>query len=138
VLKRFFTVLAVIFAGVFAFGGVASAGNAHYVGDPTVSRAGDTLTVSGKLAGLGNEPQVHVVVTATAACVNPGGNNPQAANKQTITAEGSFPVQNGKALFSLNLAAVFQPSCSPPMSVVFSDVTVTAADLQPLVVPGTF
>jgi hypothetical protein len=34
-------------------------------------------------------------------------------------------VQNGKAEFSLTLTATFQPSCSPPMTVRFTNVTVT-------------
>ncbi len=40
-------------------------------------------------------------------------------------AAGDFPVQNGKADFTLSVTAVFQPSCSPPMTVAFTDVTVT-------------
>ena len=44
----------------------AFAGSPHFVGDITVTRSGSTLTVSGKEAGLGNEDQVHIVVTATA------------------------------------------------------------------------
>jgi len=102
------------------------AGSPHFVDDTvTFTIAGDTLTVSGKEAGLGNEDQVHIVLTATANCVNPGGNEPQAANKESVSAEGDFPVQNGKALFTLSVTATFQPSCSPPMSVTFSDVMVT-------------
>jgi hypothetical protein len=81
--------------------------------------------VSGKEAGLGDEAQVHIVVTATAECINPGGNNPVAANKETISMSGDFPVQNGKAEFSLSGTATFQPSCSPPMTVQFVDITVT-------------
>jgi hypothetical protein len=39
-------------------------------------------------------------------------------------------VQNGKANFSVPATAMFQPDCSPPMTVVFQNVTVTvtAAD----------
>ena len=81
--------------------------------------------MAGKEAGLGNEAQVDIRISAEAACLNPGGNFPDAANKATFTAAGTFPVQNGKALFSLTLTATFQPKCSPPMSVVFGDVTVT-------------
>lgn len=104
----------------------AVAGSPHFVDDQLVAtRSGDTLTVSGKEAGLGNEDQVHIVATATAACLNPGQNFPQAANKETVSAAGDFPVQNGKADFALSLVAVFQPHCSPPMTVVFGDVTVT-------------
>jgi hypothetical protein len=101
------------------------AGSPHFVDDTvTFSVDGNTLTVSGKEAGLGDETQVHIVLTATAQCVNPGGNKPQAANKMSVSAEGDFPVQNGKAYFTLTAVAVFQPSCSPPMSVVFTDIMV--------------
>jgi hypothetical protein len=103
----------------------AFAGSPHFVGDITATRSGNSLTVSGKEAGLGNESQVHIVVTATAACINPGDKHPKAANKESVTAEGTFPVQNGKANFSLSVTATLQTDCTPPMTVVFSDVTVT-------------
>jgi hypothetical protein len=105
---------------------VAWAGSPHFVDSSvTVTKAGDTLTASGKEAGLGDEAQIHITVTATAACINPGGNQPSAANKETVSAEGTFPVQNGKADFSLTLTAVFQPPCSPPMTVQWSNITIT-------------
>jgi hypothetical protein len=123
-----------------ALTGTALAGSPHFVDDfLTVTKAGDSLTVSGKEAGLGDETQVHIVATAQAACLNPGGNFPQAANKQTFTAAGDFPVMNGKAYFSLTLTAVFQPRCVPPMSVVWGDVTVTDTEHGvSAVVPGPF
>jgi hypothetical protein len=106
------------------------AGNAHFVGAPTISTNGDLLTVSGKVAGLGNVPQIHVVLEATASCINGGGNHPRAVNKASFNTAGDFPVQNGRAIFSLALEAVFSPSCDPPMTVAWSDVqlTVTADD----------
>ena len=105
----------------------AWAGSPHFVGTPVATISGDTLTVSGKEAGLGNELQIHVEVTADAACINPGGNPPQADNKESFGAAGVFPVQNGKADFSLTVVATFEPSCSPPMSVVWSNIVVTDA-----------
>ena len=104
---------------------VAFAGSPHFVQDVTVTRSGNSLTVSGKEAGLGNEEQVHIVLTATAACINPGQHHPKAANKESVSAAGDFPVQNGKAEFTLTATATFSPDCSPPMTVVFTDVTVT-------------
>jgi hypothetical protein len=86
------------------------------------------VLVTGKIAGLGNETQVHIEVSGTAACINPGGQDPKAANKETFTAEGDFPVQNGKALFSLELEATFQPDCLPPMSLVWTDIIVSDAE----------
>jgi hypothetical protein len=105
---------------------VAWAGSPHFVSNTvTATRTDDSLIVSGKEAGLGDEAQVHIVVSATAECINGGGNHPKAVNKESVSAAGDFPVQNGKAEFSLTLTATFQPSCSPPMSVRFTNVTVT-------------
>lgn len=104
----------------------ALAGSPHFVDDQTTFTVdGSTLTVQFKEAGLGDEDQINVVLSATAACVNPGGNKPQAANKQSLEAAGTFPVQNGKADGTLSVTASFQPECSPPMHVEFSDIVVT-------------
>jgi hypothetical protein len=116
-----------LITAIFAMGlaaGAALAGNPHGVHDVTVSISGNTVTASGKEAGHGSEAQVHIVLSADAACVNPGSNKPKAANKQSFGAEGDFPVQNGQANFSLTLTATFQPNCSPPMTVQFSNITV--------------
>ncbi|MGH9193933.1 MAG: hypothetical protein ACRDZ0_15860 [Acidimicrobiales bacterium] len=108
-----------------AFAGPAWAGSPHFVDNTvTVTKSGNTLVVDGKEAGLGDEDQVHVVVTATASGINPGNNKPQAANKETFSAEGNFPVHNGKANFHLDVIATFQPECSPPMTVLWTDITV--------------
>ena len=88
------------------------AGSPHFVGDPTVTRSGSSLTVSGKEAGLGNETQVEIQISVQAACLNPGENFPQAENKETFTQTGTFPVQNGKAEFTLTVTATFQPNCA--------------------------
>jgi hypothetical protein len=119
---------------------VAWAGSPHFIKTATnVSRSGDTLTVSGKEAGLGDESQVHVVLSATALCINGGGNHPKAANKTSVSAAGDFPVQNGKANFTLTATATFQPECSPPMTVRFTDVTVTdTTNGLTHTFPGTF
>lgn len=99
------------------------AGSPHFV-SVTATREGNSITVSGKEAGLGNETQVHIKVTATAECINGGNHHPKAENKESLAAEGDFPVQNGKADFELTLTANFQPDCSPPMTVTFSNVVV--------------
>jgi hypothetical protein len=117
----------------------AFAGSPHFVNDISITRDGNSLSVSGKEAGLGDETQVHIVVTADAQCINPGTKHPKAGNKESFSAEGDFPVQNGKADFSLTLTATFQPDCTPPMTVVFSNVTVTDVthDISQSF-PGTF
>jgi hypothetical protein len=111
---------------VVAFAVPAWAGSPHFVSNTvTATRSDDSLTVSGKEAGLGDEAQVHIEVSATALCINPGGNHPKAVNKESVSVGDNFPVQNGKAEFSLTLTATFTPDCSPPMTVAFTDVTVT-------------
>ena len=118
------TVLALVTAGLAVT--AAWAGSPHFINNAfTITRDGNTLTVSGKEAGLGDEAQIHVVLEATALCINGGGNHPGAVNKVSVSAEGDFPVQNGKANFTLSVTATFQPACSPPMTVAFTDVTVT-------------
>lgn len=122
--------LAALAVLVLSLSVVAYAGSSHFVGTPTLIISGDTVTTSGKVAGLGNVPQIHVVLSGDAACINGGGNHPKAGNKEAFTAEGDFPVQNGKSLFALAMEATFSPACNPPMSVQWSDVSilVTAAD----------
>lgn len=102
----------------------AAAGSPHFIKTATtVTISGNTLTVSGKEAGLGDEEQVHVILTAEAQCINPGDKHPRAANKASFSAEGDFPVQNGKAEFELTVTATFQPDCLPPMSLDWISVT---------------
>jgi hypothetical protein len=141
-MKRSVLLLGVaLVTGLTVAGAALAVSNAHFVGNPTATRSGNTLTVSGKVAGLGDVDVITVTVTADAQCVNPGSNKPKAANKQSFSAQGDVPVQNGKANFSQTLTATFQPDCTPPMTVVFSNVVVevTAADGTDLVFkfPGT-
>ena len=124
-MRRAIAIVISALVAMFLFVPQAVAGSPHFVGKISVERDGNTLTVSGKEAGLGNETQVHIEISADAACINPGNNKPQAANKESFSAAGDFPVQNGKALFTLSLTATFQPSCSPPMTVVFTNVVVS-------------
>ncbi len=121
--------VALVFVALLAFvAGMppAVAGSPHFINSAfTIDRDGNTLTVTGKEAGLGDEAQIHVELSATALCINGGGKHPKAVNKESVNAAGDFPVQNGKADFSLSVTATFQPECSPPMTVEFTDVTVT-------------
>ena len=124
---RRFMLLALLTLAAAAVAVPAWAGSPHFVGTPTVTRSGDALTVSGKVAGLGDETQINVAVTADVACVNPGSNLPKAENKGAIIAEGTFPVQNGKAVFSVTGTGTTSPDCSPPMTLRYSNVVVTVS-----------
>ena len=127
-----------VFLATVLMAQVAFAGNPHFV-TADASRSGNTLTVTFKEAGLGNEPQVHVVLSATALCINPGGHHPKAANKESVQAAGDFPVQNGKAEGTLSVTATFKPDCSPPMEVRFTGVKlVDETSGATANIPGTF
>ena len=124
-MKKLLVLVAAIAA--LALPAAAFAGSPHFVSNTVqFTTSGNTITVVGKEAGLGDEAQVHIVLSATAECINPGGNHPKAANKTSVTSAGDFPVQNGKADFSLSATAVFSPNPAGACgNVVFSDVTVT-------------
>jgi hypothetical protein len=115
-----------------SLGVVATASTPSYAGlsgahfnNVTITIDGNTITAEGREAGLGNVDQVHIVLSATALCINGGGRHPRAVNKTGVAAGGDFPVQNGHADFWLSGTATFEPSCSPPMTVQFTDITVT-------------
>jgi len=139
-MRRLILGAVVAFATLVVMGQPVFAGSPHFIASATsASRSGDTLTVSGKEAGLGDEAQVHIVLSATALCINNGGNHPKAVNKADVSAAGDFPVQNGKADFTLSVTATFQPSCSPPMTVSYTNVSLTdTTNGISLNIPGTF
>jgi hypothetical protein len=126
--RRALVVLLVgLVGGLVAQQAPAHAGSPHFVGVPSITRSGDALTVSGKVAGLGNETQIKVTLTADVQCRNRGGNNPAAENKQAVIATGTFPVQNGQATFTLTGTGVTDPACNPPMFLDYRNVTVTVS-----------
>jgi hypothetical protein len=105
----------------------ALAGSPHQVGTCTFTQSGDNgnvLTINCKEAGLGDETQILTTTTATALCINNGGNHPKAVNKASVSSTDTTPVQNGKADITITLTATFQPDCSPPMTVQFTDVVI--------------
>jgi hypothetical protein len=126
-MRRLILTLAATAAAVLGLAAPALAGSAHFVGTPTFTTSGATITVTAKEAGLGDEPQIHVVLSGTATCVNGGNQNPQAANKTTFSVAADEPVQNGHSDYTLTATAVFDPSspCPGPMLVAFSGLTLT-------------
>ena len=123
-MRRIITCLAGALAVAAVAAPAANAGSPYFINSAfSAPSAGNTLTVSGKEAGLGDEAQIHVEFSATALRINPGRNHPKAADETRVSAAGDFPVQNGKANFTLSATATFQPECSPPMTVEFTDST---------------
>ena len=112
------------------------AASPHFVGTPTASRTGDVLTVSFKVAGLGNA-DVTATLAADAQCWNRGGNAPRAENKGAVLATAVLHPENGQVTASLSGSAQTDPACNPPMSLVYANVTLTVDGVS-TTLPGTF
>jgi hypothetical protein len=106
----------------------AGLSGAHFVSGPAVTSSGGTATVTAKEAGLGDVAQISVTFTATFQCINGGGNNPQASNKQADSVTQSFPVQNGHADVTESVTAVVDPSSPCPGPQQFTLVSWTYTD----------
>jgi len=115
--------------------------NIHFIGNPVaVANPNGSVTVTGKLAGLGDNQNitinVAVPVTFTVDCQNPGGNiAPGQRHMGTLIGSGTFTSdKNGNVVFSVTTDA---PTASPEdcpnpkwtpiiRDVTYGDVTVTA------------
>jgi hypothetical protein len=134
--------VAVLVAAVLSATPVLAA-SPHFIGTPTATTSGNTLTVKFKAAGLGNAPTADFTLTGTATvssrCYTKSNNKPQAANKQetaSLSATGSFPVRNGQTTGTLTLTAP-APTLECPKgqrvvteSVTFSNVTLSGMGLS--------
>jgi hypothetical protein len=118
--------LALAATSVLAAGG----GSPHYVTGPTVTVTNTALTVSGKVAGLGNITSVDASLTGTidvfSRCYNKGGNKPQADNKQetiNVDQDVSFDVRNGTTTFSFTVTPLSTLTCPGNQVVVVESVS---------------
>ena len=101
----------------------------------------NSITVSFKESGLGNSlDSVNITLSGTAECINGGNHHPKAANKTAEGASGTFNVSNGQATGSLTMFATnISPSCSPPMVIAWTNLTVTDTTFSDTTtIPGTF
>lgn len=108
----------------------AGAGSPHYVTGPTVTLTSTSLTITGKVAGLGNITSVDASLTGTvdvfSRCYNKGGNKPQADNKQetiNVDQDASFDVRNGTTTFSFTIAPLSTLTCPGNQIVVIESVS---------------
>jgi hypothetical protein len=103
--------------GLVVAAGTASAATqgAHFTSTASSVNSGGSLVANFSEGGLGNE-NVHYDLTAnstaTYACLNGGGQNPSAANKQSSTS----PVQGGTDVQAKNGHASGSVTAGPPAS----------------------
>jgi hypothetical protein len=128
----FFAAMCSVVALVFAGTALADAPQFH-AASSSVNSSG-ALVVSFDERGLGNNNIDYTLTadaTAVYACINGGGNHPQAANKETrsaqVSAGGSFEAKNGRVVASLTAgplsAGTF--SCPSGQRLVLASVSYT-------------
>lgn len=116
-MRRFTLLLAALSAVALFAPTAALAANVHFVKPPTFTDNGTTLTVTGKLAGLGNGDLAITVATVGTAtkitCTNPGGNQAPGQNKPRVNTIGtqkieSSEIKNGTVTIRVTTAAPAQ------------------------------
>ncbi|NYJ04024.1 hypothetical protein [Petropleomorpha daqingensis] len=107
------------FVLLFAASASADTGKFHSA-DSSVNSSG-ALVVSFDERGLGNgniDYTLTADATAVYACINGGGNHPQAANKEAVEGQvstgGSFASKNGRVVASLTTGPLQDPSFTCP------------------------
>ncbi len=108
-MQRVFIALAIV-AGTIAV--TASAASTHFIGSPTFTDNGTTLSATAKIAGLGNADsfiQLSATGIPTVICTSPGGNDAPGQNPGAITVTGGLPVpasdvKNGTLTFTVSTA----------------------------------
>ncbi|WP_200958556.1 hypothetical protein [Terrabacter sp. Root181] len=131
------TLFALVVALVMASPASAVAAKFHSV-SASVSNSG-ALVVSFDERGLGNGNIDYTLAadsSAVYACINGGGNHPQAANKETVngdvSAAGSFESRNGRVQASLSAGPISAGSFTCPggqrlvlAAVTYSNIVLT-------------
>ena len=123
---------------LLVFSAVAVAASPHFIGTPTATVSGNTLTVNFKAAGLGNAGTADFTlsgnVTVNSRCYTKSNNKPQAANKQEtidVNQTKTFAVRNGQTTGSFTVSPLSTLSCPPGQKTVIESV-----DYSDLVLSG--
>lgn len=117
--KSMWIILAVVAAALTVAGTALAA--PHFASASGAVNSAGALVVSFDERGLGNE-NIDYTLTADAealyACINRGGKNPSAANKQSFEGQvaggGSFEAKNGRVQASLSVGPLAAPEFTCP------------------------
>lgn len=90
---------------------VALAANPHFVSGPNITSGTNTVTACGKIAGLGNNQEVTIVVEAKAitTCTNRGGHVPSGLTEKLIGRETIVSDKNGNVTFCVTTDKASNP-----------------------------
>ncbi len=146
-MKRLLFVPLVVAAALVLFAGPAVADSPHYVKAPSATVQGNSLVVSWKAAGLGNQATVDFTltgtVTATSQCFTKSGNPVNGVPKSDTTnvnTTQTFPVRNGQVTGSFTVSPLSKLTCTGNQHVVILsvdfDLTLTGAGLPPVHLTG--
>jgi len=119
-----------VFLAIGLTAGVALADSPHFIGTPSGSVSGNSLTVTFKAAGLGNGPYAAFTLEGSvdvfSRCYNRGGNKPQADNKQetiSVNETKDFPVSHGQTTGSFTVTPLSTLTCPGNQVVVIESVS---------------
>jgi hypothetical protein len=127
-------VLAVVLAALVVGAGAALAGTGHFHSASSSVSSSGALVVTFDERGLGNgniDYTLTADATALYACINGGGHNPSAANKQqfegSVSGGGSFESKNGRVQGSITAGPLAAPqfTCPSGQRRVLASVTYT-------------
>jgi hypothetical protein len=122
--KSLFAIITAIAAVAFTAGTASATSGAHFFHKASTSSINNqgALVVSWDEAGLGQDTVFYTLsasASATYACINGGGNHPQAANKETFNGPLSSPntgfqPENGRVQGTLSVGPLSGGSFSCP------------------------
>jgi hypothetical protein len=128
-MRKITVALAVVVAAIVVPAAIAA--SAHWVNGPSVTISGNTLTVAGKAAGLGNTAgfadfTLTGTINVSSRCYTKSNNTPQAANKQEsidVDQSGNFPIRNGSTNVSFSVTPLSTLSCPKGQVVKIESIT---------------
>lgn len=110
---------------------VILAAQPHFVVGPTITTSKDAVTACGKIAGLGNNKRIEIVLaaTATTTCTNRGGNVPPGLTETLVGSVDVTSDKNGTVSFCVTTESATNP-CPGPMKpkTSFSDFSIRVYD----------
>ena len=125
--RLFLPLIGVLAVAALGFAPAAVASSPHYVKGPTVTVGTNSLTVSWKAAGLGNEDPTATfrltgTVNVTSQCYTKSGNPVNGVpTQETVDVDSgnkTFPVRNGQVTGSLTVSPLSTLTCTGNQHVV--------------------